>query len=72
MKNDIHIRAHELSKIISDAQKELDELKKKCKHENFHEGNYMSGPGRIVIGNICDDCFTFLGKTKDFKFEEKN
>ena len=35
MKNEIHIRAHELSKVIREAQKELDELKKKCKNENF-------------------------------------
>ena len=55
-------RCQELYKIIQDAEKELADIRSNCQHEISHEGNYMSRPGSIQTGYICDDCGSFLGE----------
>ena len=54
-------RVKELYQIIKDAEEELAEIRENCTHLNIKKGNYMSRPGRIDSGYICDECGEFLG-----------
>lgn len=53
-----------LYEIIEDANNALKDIRSKCKHENFTEGNYMWAPGHINSGAICDTCGEFLGTVR--------
>jgi hypothetical protein len=65
-------RVKELYKIIKDAEEELAEIRENCPHVNAKRGNYMSRPGRIDSGYICDDCGEYLGDMKTAKEWIKN
>ena len=53
-------KVEELYAIIKNANDELNKIREECKHEKLKMGNYMSGPGRIFHGNICEDCGKFV------------
>ena len=44
---------------IKNAEEKLEELRKKCKHENTHQGLYSWRVGCIADAIICSDCGSF-------------
>lgn len=59
-------RVKELYKVIKDANEELEQIRKICKHEEHTECNYMWAPGHISVGHTCDYCGYYLGKYQIF------
>lgn len=54
-------RIDEIRKIQSELNKELDELREKCPHENKKVGYLMLSNGSYDISEICIDCGKILG-----------
>ena len=54
-------RVLQLFKIINDSHKELEEIRKKCKHKKFTVRLWDYGPGRYHDTRVCDACGDNLG-----------
>lgn len=61
MKKSIKDRKEELFEIIKNAEAELKNLRRECKHEKKNKGPWEWAPGHIYMAYICDECGECLG-----------
>ena len=59
-------RIQEIHKSIEDLNNELEEIRRRCEHENYSEQSFMFAPAYPCTGMICDDCGKYLGEYQSF------
>jgi len=57
-------RIDELVRIITESTKEIEEIRKECKHTSTHKGWYSWRVGSMEYGDLCDVCRKFIKADK--------
>jgi hypothetical protein len=70
-------RVKEIYAEIEKLNDELEDIRKKCTHEEYHIAYYMWRIGSTIISRICLECGENLGtpsteEIREFKAEENN